>query len=72
MVVDNLDLCSSKIKHRELLKHTDEIVDLYINHNLTLREIGIKFDTDKGAIKRSLVMVTIMKIILSRHVACAT
>ena len=55
MVVDNLDLCPNRAKHRELLEHIDEMVDLYINHTLTLRTIGLKFGTDKGTIKRLLV-----------------
>ncbi len=55
MVVGNLELSPNREKHRELLKHTDEIVDLYTNHNMTLREIGVKFNTEKGAIKRLLV-----------------
>ena len=54
MVVDNLKPCPNKIKHRELSQYTDEIVDLYQNHNVTLREIGIKFSCDKGTIKRFL------------------
>lgn len=54
MVLSNLELCPSKIKHRELTGHADEIVDLYLNYNLTLRELGLRFKTDKGAIKRIL------------------
>mgnify|MGYP002813225513 FL=1 len=47
-MVSNLELCPSKIKHRELLKYADEMVDLYLNKNKTLREIGVLFDTDKS------------------------
>lgn len=55
MAISNLDLCPSKIKHRELLKYTDEIIDLYTSRGHTLRQIGIKFNIDKGAIKRILI-----------------
>jgi DNA invertase Pin-like site-specific DNA recombinase len=54
MVSYNLDLCPSKIKHRDLLKHAEEMVDLYINQNMTLREIGNKFGCEKSAVGRIL------------------
>ena len=54
MVVDNLELAPNRAKSRELLKHTSEIIDLYQNRNMTLREIGQKLGCDKGAISRLL------------------
>ena len=54
MVVDNLELAPNRAKSRELLKYAVEIIDLYKNCNMTLREIGQKFGCDKGVIKRLL------------------
>lgn len=50
MVVKNLELCPSKIKHRELLKRADEIVKLYLQQNLSTRQIAKKLGTNKGSI----------------------
>jgi len=42
MILNNLNLCPNKIKHQKLLKHAEEIIDLYINqktndlNNLTI------------------------------------
>lgn len=54
MTINNLEFCPSKVKHHELLKHTDEMTNLYLNHNMTLQEIGQKFNCDKKAISNIL------------------
>lgn len=49
MVVENLELCQNKIKHRELLNSSDEIIKLY-RSGFSLRDIAYKFDTNHRAI----------------------
>lgn len=50
MVSSNLKLSPNRVKHQELAKHTDEIVDLYVNQLWSTRKIAIDFGTEKGAI----------------------